>query len=156
MTHTGLQKTFDLRESHDRAFLRLCAMGRVATKELGERFLSAWSQLPYLAYQTLVTELNIDGLGNECPITVYYMSALFGKVLHLTADCSEEKQVSAIKSVMMFMSRAYNSNARHRSAQGVIVEVDVRDLIEFVEIKGAEFVENPSILDECEIELNEQ
>ncbi|PYI03165.1 hypothetical protein BO78DRAFT_421890 [Aspergillus sclerotiicarbonarius CBS 121057] len=121
-------------------------MGRVTTKDMCSVFWSAWKQIPGDTQCYLTVELAIDGLSEYRVIILYYMPALFAKVLSLTADCPRDKKVNAIACLMMLMMRAYNSIIPHEPVQGPIFEIDMTDAIEFVGKNAAAIVENPFVL----------
>ncbi|PYI08083.1 hypothetical protein BO78DRAFT_311692 [Aspergillus sclerotiicarbonarius CBS 121057] len=109
----------------DRAFLRLCAMGRVADEDMAKRFNDAFFGLPRTTREELVNELNISGLDGQQAVILYYMPALFAELLRITRDTSRLEQVEALKSLMAFMTHAYHDSKPRAGDKGPIIECDV-------------------------------
>ncbi|RAL02211.1 uncharacterized protein BO80DRAFT_352628 [Aspergillus ibericus CBS 121593] len=130
----------------DRAFLRLCAMGRVADEDMAERFNDAFFGLPRTTREELVNELNISGLDGQPAVILYYMPALFAELLRITRDTSRLEQVEALKSLMAFMTHAYHDSKPHAGNKNPIIECDVSPARGFMQTP--DFRNDPHSLEE--------
>ncbi|KAE8349591.1 hypothetical protein BDV28DRAFT_140945 [Aspergillus coremiiformis] len=128
----------------DRAFLRLCAMGRVADQHLAQVFDQAFRTLPAPTKQELITGLNVDGCDGEDAVILYYMPAVFAEGLRVTRGESDRKQIEVLQSLMSFMARTYHDT---KPIPGTITERDVSKATEFIQREA--FVRDPTILNEC-------
>ncbi|KAF5864139.1 hypothetical protein ETB97_008545 [Aspergillus alliaceus] len=131
----------------DRAFLRLCAMGRVAHRHLAELFDHAFRSLPAPTKQELIHGLNVDGCDGEDAVILYYMPAIFAEGLRVTRGASDEKQIEVLQSLMSFMARTYKDTKPITGHPSNIIERDVSAAKDF--IQREDFITNPTILNEC-------
>ncbi|KAF7596669.1 hypothetical protein BBP40_000591 [Aspergillus hancockii] len=132
-------------DANERAFLRLCAMGRVVDEPLARLFDQAFNTLPGPTKQQLVDGLNVDGDEDGEAIILYYMPAIFAEGLRVIRGAPDRKQVEVIRSLMSFMARSYNGTGPNTGRPG-IVERDVSPAKEIV--RSDRFIQNPDILDE--------
>ncbi|KAB8207906.1 hypothetical protein BDV34DRAFT_191348 [Aspergillus parasiticus] len=131
----------------DRAFLRLCAMGRVADKHLAELFEKAFRDLPQPTQDELINGLNVDGCNGEDAVILYYMPAIFAEALRVTRTASDVKKIQVLQSLMSFMARTYNDTKPVDGHSGVILERDVSGAKDYIRRDG--FIDDPTILDQC-------
>ncbi|KAI3017321.1 hypothetical protein CBS147347_10317 [Aspergillus niger] len=133
-------------DKHERALLRLCAMGRVADIDLAERFRKALLGLSDSHRAELIEELNKSGLGHEQAVILYYMPALFAELLRHTQQAPEETQIKALTSLMGFMRRTYIGAKNVSGETDLIIECDVSGAKS--KIQAPEFPEDLTGLDE--------
>ncbi|KAE8138638.1 hypothetical protein BDV38DRAFT_270486 [Aspergillus pseudotamarii] len=131
----------------ERAFLRLCAMGRVADKHLAELFEKAFIDLPQPIQEELITGLNVDGCNGEDAVILYYMPAIFAEALRVTRTAPDIKKVQVLQSLMSFMARTYNDTKPVDGHPGAILERDVSRAKDYIRKDG--FIDDPTILDQC-------
>ncbi|OOF92661.1 hypothetical protein ASPCADRAFT_209910 [Aspergillus carbonarius ITEM 5010] len=129
----------------DRAFLRLCAMGRVADEDMAERFNDAFFGLPRSTREELVDELNSSGLDGQPAVILYYMPALFAELLRVTRSKPRPEQVEALKSLMAFMAHAYRDSKPHAGQKVPIIECDVSPARRFMQTP--DFQDDPHSLE---------
>jgi hypothetical protein len=131
--------------SHERALLRLCAMGRVAEKPLADLFDHAFSTLPRPIRDTLTDGLSVDGYQDGEAVILYYMPGLFAEALRVARKELEDKQIRVLQSLMRVMGRAYHGSRPIHGTSGSIVERDMFPALKI--IRGHSFIEDPTILD---------
>ncbi|PYH49327.1 uncharacterized protein BP01DRAFT_310816 [Aspergillus saccharolyticus JOP 1030-1] len=131
----------------DRALLRLLAMGRVADRDLAEKFQQAFASLSEETRDALVRGLNVDGHGDGTAVVLYYMPSVFAEALRARHDGSFEDYVAALQSIMRFMARNLEapSSASDPEGEVPIRERDVSPVREIV--SSAQFRRDPQILD---------
>ncbi|KAB8077289.1 hypothetical protein BDV29DRAFT_168423 [Aspergillus leporis] len=132
-------------DPRDRAFLRLCAMGRVADEHLARLFDEAFTNLPGKTKQKLIDGLNVDGDDDGEAVILYYMPGIFAEGLRVSHEAPDLKQVEVIQSLMSFMARSYDDTKPHSGRPNRIIERDVSPAKSVV--RNEHFVENPQILD---------
>ncbi|PWY86804.1 hypothetical protein BO70DRAFT_369855 [Aspergillus heteromorphus CBS 117.55] len=120
----------------DRAFLRLCAMGRVADLPLAQLFDEAFNSLPDETRDALVNGLNVDGLDDGQAVILYYMPALFAELLRVTKDLSKPGRLEALVYLLSFMARTYKGSSPHKGEKGSIIERDVSPAKDIVVQQG--------------------
>ncbi|PWY76098.1 hypothetical protein BO94DRAFT_605374 [Aspergillus sclerotioniger CBS 115572] len=134
LTDLGSEKRFRMEQPSDRAFLHLCAMGRVTSTTRAAIFLQAFNNLPESTRRHLIAALNVDGLGSQVPAVLSYIPALFAEVLRF-APGEPLKQVKAINSLMAFMSRMYQGNSAEDIPEGRYQQLDLRVVLILVQSK---------------------
>lgn len=133
------------------AFLRLCAMGRVADQHTAGLFDRAFRSIPHQTRQDLIDGLNVDGYDDGQAVTLYYMPGLLAEALRVIRDAPEQKWVEALQSLMSFMARTYGGSKPQPGQQGSIVECDISPAKEVV--CDPRFRDNPTILDQYNLPI---
>ncbi|KAE8381528.1 hypothetical protein BDV26DRAFT_255346 [Aspergillus bertholletiae] len=137
----------DTNNPSERAFLRLCAMGRVADKDLAELFEKAFRGLEPRIREELIKGLNVDGCDGEDAVILYYMPAIFAEALRVTRSAPDCKKIQVLQSLMSFMERTYTNAERDVGHPGAIVERDVSPAKDYIQREG--FLDDPTILNQC-------
>lgn len=142
-------RSLRVEDPSERALLRLLTMGRTFTKDQAELFDGAFVGLAETCRQSLVDGLSVDGFDDGVAIVPYYSPALFSETIKNTTDSPRERKIAALASLMRFLTRIYAGTKPAPGTKGRVVECSVA----FVQdvIKGEEFRQNPSILDDVEI-----
>jgi hypothetical protein len=142
-------RSLSVKDTHERALLRLLSMGRTATREQAGLFEAAFDALSPSCRNALVDGLSVDGIEDGVAIIPYYAPALFSETLKRTGASNRETKIAALSSVMRFLTRIYASTKPEPGTPGQLVECDVSFAVTV--IKGNHFVTNPSILDDLRI-----
>jgi hypothetical protein len=142
-------RLLSVKDPQERALIRMMLMSRTADTEQAELFSNAFDALPLSVRRRLVNGLNVDGYQDGKAILPYYMPAMFSEALENVSREEPPKKVEAMSSLMRFLTKVLDGTRSTPGKEGKVVERNLmfaRDLI-----RGKEFRENPSVLDELTI-----
>ena len=142
-------RRLDVRDSQERALLRLMTMGRTTDHEQAEWFERAFQSLKPRTRENLIMGLNVDGYKDGKAIIPYYMPALLQAGLHNTADDSAQSKVDALASLMRFLTRILDGTSPSPGRPGEVIEHDLLFAKETVAGRG--FRDDPGILDKLDV-----
>lgn len=134
---------------HDRALLRLLAMGRADSKKTASAFSVAFDGLEASQRQALISLLNADGLNGGLAVIPYYMPGLIASGLGVVDPSAEEAKVIILRSLFSFLLRVMQDARDLTDQQGGVVERSVAFAKQVVSSEA--FRSTPEVLDEIDI-----
>lgn len=145
----GFQK-LDVKESQDRALMRLLCMGGVIDLATANIYDKAWLSIHESTRSGLIESLSLDGEVGNPAVQATYFPALLSKALDSACAKNEDGKVRTLRSCFRYLQRVLKIHESINIGKITVVERDLQHIVNDV-ITSPGFQEDPDILDNVQI-----